>query len=370
MLTDSDKLILLNRSTEIGSAPLRKIIDAFGSLDALWRASVEEIAGQAGIRRTTAERIVSCRNDEAWLKLEKANAASNSASIITLEDPDYPRQLRLLPDPPIVLYVRGRLSLEAPSVALVGSRQASLYGLQCAERLAFDLVQRGVAVVSGLALGIDAAAHRGALKAGGSTIAVLGSGLAQIYPDRHLKLAKEIADKGGTVVSEYPMAALPLAYHFPRRNRIISGLSAGVVVVEARQRSGALITADAALEQGKEVFAVPGPMTAVNSQGTHHLLKQGARLVTGVEDILDELGWVAQQPSEAATGPAKALSQDEQAVLSRIGQNASHIEEIAANSRLAAGTTASCLLQLELKGCIKQLPGGRYIRAEKAALGK
>lgn len=366
MLTVHEQLIVLNRTTEIGSTALYRLIQSLGSLDRLWQATAGEISQAARIGPVVAERIAACRSDGAWLKKEMALALRDQVSILTLGEPQYPKALLTIADPPLVLYIKGNPDFEKPGIAVVGSRQASLYGLQCAEQLSFQLAEKGLTVISGLAMGIDAAAHRGALKARGCTIAVLGSGLAAIYPGRNKQLAQEIIKAEGAVISEYPMQTLPLPYHFPRRNRIISGLSLGVVIVEARHRSGALITADCALEQGREVFAVPGPMAAVNSQGTHKLLKQGARLVTGVEDILEELPLeqLRAVPDPSAPIPAASLTQAEERLLLCIAESPATIDAISVKSGLAAAMVTATLLQLELKGCIKQLPGKRFFRAK------
>ncbi|MBI2104334.1 MAG: DNA-protecting protein DprA [Candidatus Omnitrophica bacterium] len=292
-MTDRERLIRLNLIPELGSTWLRRVLDAFGGLDRLWAADVRELQQVAGISPQAAERLDAARKDDACLERELALAERCGAAIVTLADAAYPTRLKTIPDPPLALYVRGTLTAaDETAIAIVGSRRASPYGRQCAERLSEDLALRGITVVSGLALGIDGAAHRGALRAGGRTLAVLGSGLARLYPPAHERLADQAAEQGA-VLSEYPLEAEPLPHHFPRRNRLISGLSLGVIVVEASARSGALITADCALEQGREVFAVPGPMTSVTSEGTHRLLKQGARLVTSVEDVLDELRLVS-----------------------------------------------------------------------------
>ena len=283
--------------------------------------------------------------------------------VLTPADAGYPALLRAIPDPPRALYVRGGAgSLEEPAVAIVGSRHASLYGLECAERLACELALRGVTVVSGLARGIDAAAHRGALQGGGRTVAVLGSGLDQLDPPEHGPLAEEIV-KTGWLVSEHPMGTRPLPHNFPRRNRLISGLSLGVVVVEAAARSGALITADCALEQGREVFAVPGPVTSVTSHGTHRLLKQGARLVTSVEDILEELRLIPlsareAEPMAAAAKPAGA----EVRVLACVAAAPRTIDAIALESGFPMPELSALLVQLELKRLVRQLPGKRFVR--------
>ncbi len=306
MFSDRERFIALNLVPGIGSASLRRLLEAFGGLDRLVAAGAVELQEAAGLHARSAERLAAACRDERALRRELALTQRAGVAILTQADEGYPVGLRTIPDPPLALYVKGiPEAMTAPAVAIVGSRRASFYGLECAERLACELALRGVTIVSGLARGIDGAAHRGALKAGGRTIAVLGHGLSQIYPPEHERLANAVA-ASGWLVSEYPMDAAPLAHHFPRRNRLISGWSLGVVVVEAAARSGALITVDCALEQGREVFAVPGPMTAVTSQGTHHLLKQGARLVTSVEDILEELRLVPLGGGAPVAGEAPA----------------------------------------------------------------
>src|SRR3989338_4973459 len=262
MLSAREQLILLNLVPGIGSTPLRRGLDACGSLERLWTASVQELQ-QAGASTQMAQRLVGCR-DERLLARELVLAQRQDVTIVTLADPGYPKPLREIADPPLALYSRGSLPAEEVAVAIVGSRHASLYGMQTAERLGYELALRGITVVSGLARGIDSASHRGALKASGRTVAVPGSGPAVLYPPEHRELADQIAGQGA-VISEYPMEATPEPYRFPRRNRLISGLSLGVVVVEAAARSGALITAGCALEQGREVFAIPGQITAGTS---------------------------------------------------------------------------------------------------------
>ncbi len=370
MPTHQERLILLNRIPDVGSIHLRRLLEAFGGVERLCAARVEELQHVDGITPQIAQRVHAGCRDEEGLRKELTLARRAGAAIVTLDDECYPQRLRTISDPPLALYVRGTLAEEdATAVSIVGSRRASLYGLQCAERLGYELSLRGVTVISGLALGIDGAAHRGALKAPGRTLAVLGSGLARLYPPEHESLAEAVAAQGA-VLSEFPMEALPQPYHFPRRNRLISGLSLGVVVVEAAQRSGALITADCALEQGREVFAVPGPMTSVTSQGTHGLLKQGARLVTSVEDILEELRLtvlskspigVERDPTVAVALPA--LEQRVVACLSR--REPRDIETIASESGLALPELSMLLLQLELKQFVQQLPGKRFVRGTK-----
>ena len=367
MLSNRERLILLNLVSGVGSTRLRQLLDAFGDLERVFAAPIQELQHVEGIGPMVAQRVYAGCRDTQRLDRELALARREGATIVTLEDEGYPARLRTISDPPLALYLRGRLAAaDDVAVGIVGARRASLYGIQCAERLGYDLALRGITLVSGLAIGIDGAAHRGALKASGRTLAVLGGGLSRVYPRAHEPLAGEVAEHGA-LMSEYPMEMPPLAGNFPRRNRIISGLSLGVVVVEAAQRSGALITADCALEQGREVFAVPGPMTAVTSQGTHQLLKQGARLVTSVEDILEELRLV-EPPARVrlsaraieATGP---LPKPEQRVFACMSPTqARYLDAIAAQSGLAVSEVSSLLVQLELKRLVQQLPGKQFVR--------
>ena len=340
----------------------------------------------AGLRPRAVGQTAACR-DARGLARELKLAEQAGVAIVTPVDPGYPEPLRHIADPPQALYIRGEAELpHVPVVAIVGSRRASPYGLECAERLAYELALRGVIVVSGLALGIDGAAHRGALKAGAPTLAVLGNGLSRVYPPEHERLAGEVAESGW-LMSEYPMESGPMPYHFPRRNRLISGLSLGVVIVEASARSGALITADCALEQGREVFAIPGPIRSSTSQGTHHLLKQGARLVTSVEDILEELRLVpsagpAVAPPMSGLGPAAnrgakpGLRADmgpgsaspaggttsEALVLACVGAAPRTIDAVALESGLAMPEVSSLLLRLEMQHLVRQLPGKRFVK--------
>lgn len=365
-MTSRERLILLNTIPDVSAACLRRLFEAFGTLERLWAASPEELQQVPHVSPLLARHLFEGMRDEARLVRELSLAARAGVAIVTREDAGYPEPLKTIPDPPLVLYMRGTLTAgDAVAVAIVGARRASLYGLRSAEQLGYDLALRGITVVSGLARGIDGSAHEGALKASGRTLAVLGNGLGSVYPPEHARLAERITERGA-ILSEYPMDAEPLSYHFPRRNRIVSGLSLGVVVVEAAQRSGALITADCALEQGREVFAVPGPMTSVTSQGTHQLVKQGARLVTSVEDILDELGFSEPAPRQArpaaAAEPAE-LAEPEQRVFGCVGEaHPEDIDAIVAKSGLAASDVSSLLLQLELKRRIRQLPGKQFVR--------
>ena len=359
MLPPRTRCILLNLIPGAGFTRWRLLLERFGGLDRLWDAGQPALR-QAGVSLQTAAAIAAARSAEAQASAELALAERHKARIITWVDADYPEPLRTIPDPPLALYVWGGLRPDDDlAVAIVGSRRATAYGLQCARRLSGDLARQGLAVISGLAYGIDAEAHRAALEAGGRTIAVLGSGLARLYPVDHRRLAEDIAARGA-VLTEYPMQTAPLAEHFPRRNRLISGLALGVVVVEASNRSGSLITANCALEQGREVFAVPGPIGSATSEGAHGLLKDGARLVTGVDDILEELRLAAAPVLRPVASRLPAASQQ---VLEAIPDaEAVHIDAIAEAAGFLIAEVAASLLELEIQGVVRQLPGKYFAR--------
>ncbi|RPJ71016.1 MAG: DNA-protecting protein DprA [Acidobacteria bacterium] len=318
----------------------------------------EAIAAAAG--REESEVLVSALRVEAAEALEAAAKAGISA--VPWGDPAYPPLLAAIPDPPVVIWVRGRAAaLVEPAVAVVGSRAGSAYGLEVAGRLAEDLAAAGAAVVSGLARGVDSAAHRGALAAGGLTIAVLGSGLLRVYPPEHRRLAETIADRGA-VVSEWPPATPPRPPNFPARNRIISGLSLGVVVIEAAERSGSLITAGFALEQGREVMAVPGSVLTGRYRGCHALIRDGAAVVESAEDVIaclrDSPLRLVNRPSEetdASDPPNPVLS------LLAPGE-ADDIDTLAARSGLKPASLLPRLLELELQGAVRRVAGGRFVR--------
>ncbi|MCP4715769.1 MAG: DNA-protecting protein DprA, partial [Deltaproteobacteria bacterium] len=285
--------------------------------------------------------------------------AALGISIVTVASSEYPELLRQVYDPPPFLYVKGKLHHDdRNAVAIVGSRNASEYGLRVAESLSRDLVRCGLTVVSGLARGIDARAHAAALSGGGRTIAVLGCGVDVVYPPELKRLYAAIAEQGA-LVSEYAPGTRPLSYHFPARNRIISGMCRGVAVVEASPKSGSLITARLAAEQGREVFAVPGNVYSYKTRGTHMLLKSGAKLVDDVRDIVEEL----RLPVIVDAAVDMNLGADEQSVFSSIDGDPVHVDEILERSGLAAGRLAAVLLELELNGLIKQMPGKRYVKA-------
>jgi DNA processing protein len=300
--------------------------------------------------------------DMAWL-------AVPGRHLITQSMPAYPMLLRQLSDPPPVLFVEGDAEiLCAAQLAMVGSRRATPSGMETAHGLSAELARCGLVVTSGLALGVDGASHRGAMAGGGRTVAVTANGLDIVYPRSHRRLAREIAHNGA-LVSEFSPGSAPLARHFPRRNRLISGLSLGVVVVEAAQRSGSLITARLAGEQGREVFAVPGPIQSPLSQGCHHLIRQGAKLVERISDILEELPvGLAQMPGKEVSGSAAApqrLDEEHKKVLESLSYRAVSVDSVVERSGLTADTVCSILLALELRGLVVPVPGGAYCRATK-----
>lgn len=302
---------------------------------------------------------------DAAAKEQRDLAQRSGARLILTGDDEYPRALGAIPSPPPFLLLRGELRGEdAFALAIVGARHATPYGLEIAERLASELAARGVTILSGFARGIDTAAHRGAIAAGGRTIAVLGAGVDVVYPPENRKLVRNILEHGA-LVSQFPMGTPALPGHFPVRNRTIAGLTLGTIVVEAGERSGALITAGYAGELGREVFAVPGPVTSEMSRGTNRLIQDGAKLVQGWEDVVAELPETWRRClKERATAPASApaLEADEGQLLELVGSEPVHIDGLIGRSGVSSGRTAALLLALELKGRVRQLPGQRYMR--------
>ncbi|MBI3047851.1 MAG: DNA-protecting protein DprA [Acidobacteria bacterium] len=293
----------------------------------------------------------------------RRRAAAQGIGVVAWNDARFPAALLATSDMPPALWYRGALdAFAAPAVAIVGSRAASAVALEIAARLAADLAARGIVVVSGLARGVDSAAHRGALRAG-RTIAVLGSGVDRVYPSEHARLADEIV-REGLVVSEYPPGTPPLAFHFPMRNRLISGLSRAVVVVEASERSGSLITAACALEQGREVMAVPGNVLSGRNRGAHALIRDGAKIVECADDIVDDLGWAAAPAAPAATASTDSPvtgSGDPLLQLMRAGE-AYDLDGLARSAGVAAARLLPRLLELELQGLVQRIEGGRFMR--------
>jgi DNA processing protein len=292
--------------------------------------------------------------------------------IVTLADETYPKALLEIPDPPALLYAVGRIDLlQRTSLAVVGSRNATAQGEQNAENFAKALSETGLTIVSGLAMGIDAAAHRGGLAGSGSTVAVLGTGVDVIYPRRNAELAAQIAERG-LLVSEFPLGTAPAAYNFPRRNRLISGLSRGCLVVEAAAASGSLITARAAADQGREVFAIPGSIHSPLSKGCHGLIKSGAKLVESAEDVLAELSGFRQSGSASTTArrlPGASRSTPDSALLALMGHDPVDVDSLCTRAGMSAEQVSSELLRLEIDGHVAALPGGLYQRLEKGERG-
>ncbi|HTY45897.1 MAG TPA: DNA-processing protein DprA [Patescibacteria group bacterium] len=359
-MTAQEALIALNMISDIGGRRLAALLERFGRPERVFDASEQALMQVPGIGETIAGRIRSFKEES--LAQEMRLIKDNRLLIITCQDADYPVCLRQIPDPPLVLYIQGKLLAEdARSIAVVGSRRACLYGLSCSRRFAAELAEAGFTIVSGMARGIDTAAHRGALSSAGRTIAVIGSGFGHIYPDENKALAQEIAGRGA-VVSEFPFEAPPLKQNFPRRNRVISGLSLGVLVVEAHRNSGALITADFALEQGREVFAVPGAVDSPGSFGTNRLIKQGAKLVCEVGDIIEEF----DDAPEAGPLPLKVpsdLTLEESCIYEIISDKPLTLDEIAERAHLAVPCISVALLQLRIKNLIQELPGKHFLRS-------
>lgn len=361
----------LQLSTARGVGPIlsRRLFERFRSIDAIFRASRSALLEVDGIGHATADEIIKARDASAAMQ-EIELAAAHNVRILCPEDAEYPTPLRHIPDPPVCLYVRGRLEAEdAVAVAIVGARRCTHYGREQARRFGFGLAERGITVVSGLARGIDGAAHWGAIEAKGRTLAVLGNGLAAIYPPEHRDLAERIVAGQGALLSELPMETPPTYENFVPRNRVIAGLSLGVIVVEAARKSGALSTARHATEYNREVFALPGHIDSVLSDGTNALIRdQHAKLVCHVKDVFDELGeagrilWEHQGESAAPT-PAMNLTPAEQQLLAALDGQGLSIEALCETTGLGAGEVAASLITMQLKGLVRQLPGSRFAKA-------
>ncbi|UCG57096.1 MAG: DNA-processing protein DprA [Phycisphaerales bacterium] len=375
---DVEKWLRLIRADGVGPTTLAKLIKHFGTADRALGAAVSELAGIDGIGFKTAERIAATRGKfDATAELELAEKLG--VWIVHSADERYPLALKKIYDPPPILYVKGTLTREDNlAISIVGSRRCSLYGQEQATRLAHFLSAAGFTVVSGMARGIDTAAHKGALSASGRTIAVQGCGLAAVFPPENKKLFELIVESGACI-SELPLRYEPLPENFPPRNRIIAGLSLGTIVIEAGHRSGALITARAALESNREVMAVPGKVDSPLSKGSHRLIKDGARLIESVEDVMEALGYVGEQLKDhvsatAAEATERAqeplfetkqlrLSEDEKKLYERLNKEPTHIEQIIADSQMTPGIVNAGLISLQLKGLVKQFPGSMFARS-------
>ena len=364
MAQDLFHWLALSLTPGVGSVLFKRFLERFETPERVFRAPAADLLSVEGV----GERIVGeIQKGSFEKKVERELSLLQRVEgiIVTLGDETYPSRLRNIYDPPPVLYVRGQLRKEDEvAVAIVGSRKTSSYGRAMTERVSQELASHGVTVVSGMARGIDSVAHQGAISAGGRTIAVLGCGVDVVYPPENRNLFQEIIDHGA-VLSEFPMGSPPEGSHFPKRNRIISGLSMGVVVVEAGQRSGSLITANCALEQGRDVFAVPGNIGVASSRGTNQLIKQGAKLVETSQDILMEIAPQSRSKNETAPtaeDPAKHLPEEQRSLYGLLLETPTHIDEIIRKSQWEPGRVMSLLLELELKGFVSQWPGRCFSR--------
>jgi DNA processing protein len=350
----------------VGPRTRRLLLDRFGSSEAVLAAAPSELRSVQGVGPKLTERIVAAR-EEIDVDSLIAVCQRRDVEIVAETDEPYPSLLHQIPDPPPVLFVRGALKpQDGMAIGIVGTRHATHYGLRQAERLAASLARAGLTIVSGLARGIDAAAHRGAIEAGGRTLAILGSGVLCIYPPEHESLAEEVVAHGA-LVSEAPPLAAPHSGVFPQRNRVISGLSLGVIVVEAGDRSGALITARLAMEQGREVFAVPGRIEDPTSRGCHRLIRDGAKLVQTVDDVLEELGPLFE-PASRDDGrevhhPAELLlNEQEQKILDAIGSDPTSLDAILAATSLSVPNILSTLSVLEMRRLVRRVSGSLVVR--------
>ena len=366
-MTRTEAFLALNLLPKIGPIRVRRLMEVFGAPERILSASGNELRQVEGIGPEMAESIGDWEN-QIDLPEEKRRIEERGIDLLTIEDETYPAALREIHDPPFLLYVKGELiDRDRHAIAIVGSRRATHYGRESARRLSFQLAHAGLTIVSGLARGIDTAAHEAALAAGGRTIAVLGSGVGNIYPPENQALADRIAESGA-VVSEFPVLYVPDRQSFPLRNRIISGMSQGILVAEAPSRSGALITANQAMEQGRNVYAVPGPIDRPTSAGCHRLIQDGAKLVTDGRDVMEDLETLFPQSSAAPGLPEKSspalesLDDSERAVLNAIEDRETDIETIINRSELPSAAVSTALLRLEMKRLVKQLPGKYFVK--------
>jgi DNA processing protein len=357
--------IALNMLPTVGPVRLRKLLEVFQEPQQILAAKRSELRKVEGIGNEVADQI---SNWESTIDLptELERIRDFGATVLTQKSPSYPQPLREIHAPPIVLYVRGELQeRDHHAIGVIGARRTTHYGTESAKKLAYQLAYAGLTVISGLARGIDTAAHQGALAAKGRTIAVIGSGLAKLYPPENAPLAEKIRSGSGAIVSEFSMDIEPDRQTFPMRNRIISGWSHGILVVEAGLNSGALITAAQALEQGRSVYAVPGHINAPSAMGSNRLIQQGAKLVMDASDILEDLQILLPEtkPSpEAAARPLPPLSNEERLIYDAIEATETSIDEITQKTKLSSAAVSSTLLQLELKRLVKQLPGKYFVK--------
>lgn len=361
----------------LGPTRGRKLVEHFGTVEAVFHASLTELES-TGIPAVSAQSLATGKSAELGRE-EIARAAAAGVSLVSLDDPAYPARLKEIYDPPLILYVRGNVEILAqPGIAVVGTRHPTPYGSGMAERLSCDLATQGLVIISGMARGVDTAGHRGAISAKGKTIAVFGTGVDVIYPKENSRLSEQILALGGALISEFPLGTFAAPQNFPIRNRILSGMSLGVLVIEAAEYSGTRITARCALEQNRDVFAVPGNVTNKNSWGPNTLIKQGAKLVATWEDVWEDLpaavklaltpapGDESTSGSSASLFPNEGLPPHEKRILSLLKHDEStHIDEIVEHleKELSSSEIFAALFELELAGKVRQMPGKNFVKS-------
>lgn len=382
-VTDREILISMNRVVGLGAVTVRRMVERLGSLSAAFSASERELLTVTGVGPERAQQFAAeFKSAHADDELERAS--KKGVTLVTWVDEGYPPLLKEIADPPLVLYVAGSVAaLSRPGVAIIGTRRASVYGRESARKLGYQLASAGYSVVSGLALGIDTEAHLGAVQAKGVTVAVLGGALDCLYPAENKRLARALIDSGGAVICDYPFGRQPDFQSFPMRNRIVSGLSRGVLVVESPLKSGTMITVGQALEQGRSVMAVPGRIDNPSAQGCHRIIREGARLVTTAEEVIEELQdlftgvrsegikGVQRVPEETkkcgAARPESLLSPDERLIMGLLSHEAVPIDEVVRGSGLEAGRVSALLTGLQIKRLARLLPGGLVARRSNSA---
>lgn len=363
MLSEEAEAWLALNASQLSSTVQRLLVDNLGSAQAVLAAREEDVQELPGVNRLHLERLATARRRTDLSQLRNL-CLEHGVHLVSYQDAEYPERLAEVEQAPPLLFVQGDLARDdARAVALVGTRKASPYGQKTARKLASDLARRGFTIVSGMALGIDAEAHEGALETGGRTLAVMATGADMTYPSSHRDLRRRIAESGA-VLTEMPFGSGASRYAFPVRNRIISGLSMGVVVVEAPRESGALITATHALEQGREVFAVPGSIDSPLSSGGHQLLKEGAHLVEVAEDIVEGLGMSLQAAPRRDRRPVAELSRDEQLVYDALGTEPLRVDQLVDSTDLETAMVNATLMLLEVKGLARRFAGGTYLRLQ------
>ncbi|MFV0337283.1 MAG: DNA-processing protein DprA [Chthoniobacterales bacterium] len=361
-MNDTEAFAALNMVPRLGPVRLRKLLEVFSSPQAILTATESRLLSVSGIGPEAAN-FISNWEQHVNLKQELKMAEEDGVQILPLSSAEYPKALREIHDPPTVLYVKGTLcSTDQNAIGIVGSRKASHYALEATKKISHQLARSGVTVVSGLARGIDAAAHQGALAAKGRTLGVIGSGLRRLYPPEHDRLAEAISNSGA-ILSEFPMEKKADRTTFPMRNRIISGLSFGLLVAEASTNSGALISANQAGEQGRSLYAIPGRIDLPGCMGSNRLIQQGAKLVMNAGDILDDLQILfPQEPKLAEPKLPTGLSEDERTIYRALAEDETVVDELSLKTKLPTHVVMATLLSLEMRRLVKQLPGGRFVQ--------